>query len=404
MSAPTGRRRTGTRSPDGHPATQPCPVTALTFSASPQEAGSFPLIPVHTSSIHCQPIKVSSGQHNLRQKQLNHVDRRYSTENASWRTRSVPAAIRESQERYTRNDTLHRKPHPKAVFVREAVVVLEERHSLNALKSVGKALEREFGMKVFQVHLHRDEGKGEAVFREGPTGAVQVGKTIKPEARNFHGHILVKWVNQQGKTLRLQRHHMRKMRTVVAQELGMQRGKEGSKAVRLEALEYSEKKARERLAQVSKSLKRWTDKLGEAREEAHLWADRLLEKKKEWEAWISSTKKRLRGLRKGLKETPSSRIDRLKAVPAEMVIRRAEERKLAPAGQFVPAPSNKVQDSNRPDLKSKSTLDFLFKSCEMEFKDSLELLDQLRDQQQTKRQEQTKSKGQGVRRSLKIGM
>ena len=105
-----------------------------------------------------------------------------------------------------------------------------------------------------------------------------------------------------------------------------------------------------------------------------------------------------------MKETPSSRIVRLKAVPAEVVIRRAEERKLAPAEQFVPAPFNKVQDSKRPDLKPKPTVDFLFMSCKMEFKDSLELLDQLRDQQQAKRQEQTKSQGQGLRRRLKVGM
>ena len=81
-----------------------------------------------------------------------------------------------------------------------------------------------------------------------------------------------------------------------------------------------------------------------------------------------------------MKEASTNRVDRLKAVPAEQVIRRAVALKLAPTGQFVPAPFNKVQHSNRPDLKPKSTVDFLFKSCKMEFKDSLELLDQLRDQ------------------------
>ena len=164
--------------------------------------------------------------------------------------------------------------------------------------------------------------------------------------------------------------------------------------MRLEAVEYSEKKAREQLVKVSQSAKRWLDRLGRAREETHRWADRLIEKKKEWETWISSTKKRLRGLRKGLKETPSNRIDRLKAVPAEVVIRRAIRAGSVQHGS----------GSKRTELKPKSTVDFLFKSCKMEFKDSLELLDQLRDQQQTKRQEQTKSKGQGVRRGLKIGM
>ena len=268
--------------------------------------------------------------------------------------------------------------------------MLEERHSLDDLKKLGTVLEKEFGMKVFQVHLHRDEGKGEAVFRKDPNGPVQTGKIIKAEDRNFHGHIVAQWVDGQGKTLKLRRQHLRKMQTVVANELGMPRGKEGSKAVRLEALEYSEKKARERLAKVSQSLKDFT-KL-------------LLEKKKELEAWISSTKKRLSGLRKVLKETPSNRIVRLKAIPAEMVIRRAEQRNLAPAGQFVPAPANKVHNTKRPELKPKNTLDFLFKDCKMEFKDSLELLDQVRDEQQAKRQEQTKSQGQGLRRRLKIEM
>ena len=74
-------------------------------------------------------------------------------------------------------------------------------------------------------------------------------------------------------------------------------------------------------------------------------------------------------------------MDRLKAVPAEEMIRWAEALKLAPTGQLVPAPSNKVQGSSRPDLKPKTTLDFLFKSCEMDFKDSLSLLDQVLDQQ-----------------------
>ena len=237
-------------------------------------------------------------------------------------------------------------------------------------------------LHCFLVYLYRDEGKGEAVFRKDPNGPVQTGKNIKAEERNFHGHILAKWVDDRGKTLKLQKHDMRKMQTVVAQELGMQRGKEGSEAVRLEALEYTDKKVRERLAKASQSLKDFTK--------------RLLEKKKELEAWISSTTKRLRGLRKSLKETSTNRTDRLKAVPAEMVIRRAEELKLAPAGQFVPAPSNKVQDSKHPDLNPLSTVDFLFKDCEMEFKASLSLLDQVRDQQHAKRQEQTKSQGQGT--------
>ena len=132
-----------------------------------------------------------------------------------------------------RHDKRHRKMSSHTVPIREGIVVLEERHSLDDLKKVTKVLEKEFGMEVFQ------------------NDPIQTGKTIKQRNRNWGGHLLAKWVEGQGKTLRLREHHIRKMQTVVAQELGMPRGKRGSQAARMEALEHSEKKARERLAKVS---------------------------------------------------------------------------------------------------------------------------------------------------------
>ena len=87
-------------------------------------------------------------------------------------------AHRECQDRYTDNDKRHRKMSSYAVTIREAVVVQEEQHGLEDLKKVAKVLEKEYGMEVFQVHIHRNEGKGKALFREGPEDPVQNGKTI----------------------------------------------------------------------------------------------------------------------------------------------------------------------------------------------------------------------------------
>ena len=143
--------------------------------------------------------------------------------------------------------------------------------------------------------------------------------------------------------------------------------KKESQAVRLEALECSEKTAREHLAPVSQSAKRWLDRLGKVREEAQRWTERLLEKK-EWKSWISSTLRRLRCLEQGLKETASGRIDRLKETPAAQVGLQDEKRGLAPTGRFTLAPGNKVQGSKHSDLKPKTTLDFLFKSCNLDFR------------------------------------
>ena len=161
----------------------------------------------------------------------------------------MPAALHPSRHKAPQNILPYRTP------IRGGVVVLEERHSLEDLKKVAKVLEKEFGMEVFQVHIRRDEGKGEAIFRKDPNGPVQIGKMIKPQDRNWHGHILAKRVDGQGKTLRLRRHHMQKMHTVVANELGMLRGKKGPQAMRMEALEYSGKKLRERLIKVSQPVK-----------------------------------------------------------------------------------------------------------------------------------------------------
>ena len=96
--------------------------------------------------------------------------------------------------------------------------------------------------------------------------------------------------------LRLREHHIRKMQTVVARALGMPRVKRESQAV-----EYCEKKARERLIKVSQSAKHWFGKLGKVREEAQRRTKRLLEQKKQWRAWITSILKGLRCLEQGLK-------------------------------------------------------------------------------------------------------
>ena len=73
-------------------------------------------------------------------------------------------------------------------------------------------------------------------------------------------------------------------------------------------------------------------------------------------------------MRKGLKEIPSSRTDRLKAVPAEEVIRPVEATQARSRRAIRAGSVQQGSGSKRPELKPKTTVDFLFKSCEMEFK------------------------------------
>ena len=118
-------------------------------------------------------------------------------------------------------------------------------------------------------------------------------------------------------------------------------------------------------------------------------------KKKELKGWISSGLGRLRGLEQGLKETPRNRIDRLEAVPAEEVIRRAEATQARGCRAICASSVQHGSGSRCPKLKTNTTVDFLFKSCNLYFRQFLSLLEQLREQLQKHRREQRHKKTQG---------
>ena len=72
-----------------------------------------------------------------------------------------------------------------------------------------------------------------------------------------------------------------RMQTPGYTELGISRDKEGSLAIRLEAVEYSEKKARERLITGSHSAKPGLGQVGKGPRGSRPLADRLVDKKGE---------------------------------------------------------------------------------------------------------------------------
>ena len=61
--------------------------------------------------------------------------------------------------------------------IREGVVVINEKTTLEQLKHVAKRFEQEFNCHVFQIYIHRDEGK-----------------KIKGKWKaNYHAHLLIDW-------------------------------------------------------------------------------------------------------------------------------------------------------------------------------------------------------------------
>ena len=101
--------------------------------------------------------------------------------------------------------------------IRECVVVTEKDTKLKDLLRFTKEVEKKWGIKALQVHLHRDEGHFENPADEN---------TWVP---NYHAHIVWDWMDwTTGKSIKLNADDMSEMQDMVAEALDMERGQKKS--------------------------------------------------------------------------------------------------------------------------------------------------------------------------------
>lgn len=94
---------------------------------------------------------------------------------------------------------------------------------MDDLKKLAKRFNDRFGIDVFQIAIHKDEG-----YRKGKDGL----------KLNLHAHLVADWTDHQsGKSLKLNRNDMSEMQTICAEVLGMERGKSSEKQ-HLSAIQY----------------------------------------------------------------------------------------------------------------------------------------------------------------------
>jgi hypothetical protein len=129
-----------------------------------------------------------------------------------------------------------------------AVVNLEQHHTLKDLESIKKHLEKTFDTKVFQMSIHRDEGKlvnkqdeniklvsGEDFFLNAKDNKLYFDKQFKKEIdmkewnieKNYHAHIEMMGIDSKGNGIKRNYMNIRTLsniQTFVAKELDMQRG------------------------------------------------------------------------------------------------------------------------------------------------------------------------------------
>ena len=125
----------------------------------------------------------------------------------------------------------------------EAVVNLDEKHSLADVKKVADFIKQKYHLTPTAIAIHRDEG-----YKEKTTGEVKY---------NYHAHVMFYTVEHGKSQMRtIGKKALSTMQTEVANLLGMQRGQVNSKTVRLNHRQYREvKRAEEELETQSKLWK-----------------------------------------------------------------------------------------------------------------------------------------------------
>lgn len=182
------------------------------------------------SSIHFQKAEVEFAEkHNFRTEQKEPkylLDTQYRKTNEYLKLNDPKELYQEQMELRKQNHCRGFTPHLKDVFW-EAVVNLDEKHNLADVKKVADFIQQKYHIQTCSIALHHDEGYKD---KDG---------TVK---YNHHAHICFLTMDNGISTMRkIRSKELRQMQTDVAQLLGLERGKENSKATRLDHKQYREK-------------------------------------------------------------------------------------------------------------------------------------------------------------------
>lgn len=190
------------------------------------------------ASIHFEPVKGGSEEHNKRLKFLDYVRAERTQLNEYWESGTQSDRLAAITQNYLDHHPKRKKLHAKATPLREAVVNIEEGTTMSDLMRLGSRLNERFGISVFQIAIHRDEG----YF--GSDG----------DKLNLHAHLVADWTDHTtGESIKLNRQDMAEMQTITAEVLRMERGKSSDKK-HLTAMQYKEQKAREEAEKAKQEL------------------------------------------------------------------------------------------------------------------------------------------------------
>lgn len=188
------------------------------------------LLTMTISSIHFQKAEVEFAEkHNFRTERKEPeylLEKQYRKTNEYLKLNDPKELYQEQLKLRTQNHARGFAPKLKDVYW-EAVVNLDEHHTLADVKKVADFIQQKYHLQTCSIAVHHDEGYTDK------DGAVKY---------NHHAHLCFLTMDNGISTMRkIRSKELRQMQSEVAQLLGLERGKENSKATRLDHKQYREK-------------------------------------------------------------------------------------------------------------------------------------------------------------------
>ncbi len=214
-----------------------------------------------TSSIHIETSSAGALIHNERIFSPDYLisNDKNINEYKSYTDLHISELEIKAKEDYQKHSINNRKLPKTATLIKEAILNLNENHTLQDLEKVKNTLEKEYGYKISNISIHRDEGyiytdtknytMGKNQFKnleETPHIAeldlkdnkfyewnLSNNKWVKGDEikdykieKNYHAHIvMLNYDFSKHRTIRNNLKDLSKMQTLVAKNLGMERGK-----------------------------------------------------------------------------------------------------------------------------------------------------------------------------------
>lgn len=212
--------------------------------------------------MHQQPCKIhSSEMHNTREQELDYIfpELTHNNESFYFDNRNLKEIYNDCKQLY--EEKIKRKFQEKTAPIREAVVLIDEKTTLEDVKMLAEELGELFKWKALQIHIHRDEGHKLSPDNKGGESVAKL---------NLHAHIIFDTQNKlSGKMNNTGKDKLSTAQDICARVLRMERGKPSTKK-HLDALNFKIKEQGEQLQALLLDIEKLIVKNEELRQEKEM--------------------------------------------------------------------------------------------------------------------------------------